>query len=91
MKELYCIQPRIFKGLKREQEQTMLGFLNLLLDTDERENIMTIVENIVRLTATEKEELKNVLQKTSLSRIISSVKLIENRYKVVSLLQSSGV
>ena len=88
VKELYCIQPRIFKGLKREQEQTLLGFLNLLLDTDERENIIAIIENVVRLTATEKQDLKNVLQKTSLSRITNAVKLIENRYKVVTLLQA---
>lgn len=88
VKELYCIQPRIFKGLKREQEQTLLGFLNLLLDTDERENIMTIVENVVRLSTTERQDLSNVLQKTSLSRITHSIKLIENRYKVISLLQS---
>lgn len=37
IKEIYCIQPKIFKGLKKEQQQTCVGFLNLLLDTDERE------------------------------------------------------
>ncbi len=68
------------KGLKREQWANHAWFSEPLAWIPMSGRILwTIVENIVRLTATEKEELKNVLQKTSLSRIISSVKLIENR------------
>ncbi|MGG5508106.1 MULTISPECIES: ATP-binding protein [unclassified Myroides] len=88
VKELYCVQPKIFKGLKSEQEVTFIGFLNLLLDTDERENIITIIENVTRLTSEEREELSKVLKKTGLSKITETIKLIDDRYKVVELLKT---
>lgn len=87
VKEIYCVQPKIFKGLKSEQEVTFIGFLNLLLDTDERENIITIIENITKLNKDEREELVKVLKKTGLSKITETIKLIEDRYRVVELLK----
>lgn len=87
VKELYCVQPKIFKGLKPEQEKTFLGFLNLLLDTDERENILEIIEEIVQLTSEERKELVNVLKKSSFSKILATIKLIENRFKITELLR----
>lgn len=88
VKELYCVQPKVFKGLKSEQEKTFLGFLNLLLDTDERENILQIIEGIVSLTPEERIELTNVLKRSSFSKILATIKLIENRAKIVSLLRT---
>lgn len=88
VKELYCIQPKVFKGLKREQEVTFLGFLNLLLDTDERENILQIIEGIVKLTAEERKELVNVLKRNNFSKVLATIKLIENRFTVVELIRA---
>ena len=87
VKELYCVQPKIFKGLKTVQEKTFLGFLNLLLDTDERENIIEIIDGIVKLTSEERKELLVVLSKSSFSKILATIKLIENRYKTIELLK----
>lgn len=87
VKELYCVQPKVFKGLKKEQEIAFLGFLNLLLDTDERENILTIIENIVNLSAQERNELVGVLKKSNFSKILATIKLVENRFKIVELLK----
>jgi len=88
VKELYCVQPKIFKGLKSEQEKTFIGFINLLLDTDERENILTIIDSVTKLTKEERIELVKVLKKTELSKITDTVKLIEDRYKVVEYLKT---
>ncbi|XLS27390.1 ATP-binding protein [Flavobacteriaceae bacterium M23B6Z8] len=87
VKEIYCVQPKVFKGLKAEQEKTFLGFLNLLLDTDERENIIEIIEGVVQLTKEERKDLTNVLKKSSFSKILTTIKLIENRFKIVELLK----
>ncbi len=88
VKELYCVQPKIFKGLKTEQEITFIGFLNLLLDSDERENIISIIEGVTRLTKNEREELVGVLKKSSFSKIIDTIKLIENRFRSVEILKT---
>lgn len=88
VKELYCVQPKVFKGLKKEQEVTFLGFLNLLLDTDERENILYIIEGVVNLTKEERKELTNVLKRSSFSKILATIKLVENRFTIVELLRT---
>lgn len=88
IKEIYCIQPKIFKGLKKEQSQTCVGFLNLLLDTDERENILSILGSIVALSTEERVQLAQTLRTTSLSRILRTIKMIKNRCEVVAQLRN---
>jgi hypothetical protein len=86
--ELYCVQPKIFQGLRKEQSKTIVGFLNLLLDTDEREKILEIIEGLIQLSEEEREELSKTLKKTSFSKIIKTVKLLENRFEVVQILKA---
>ncbi|WP_319505122.1 ATP-binding protein [Bacteroides graminisolvens] len=88
IKEIYCIQPKIFKGLKKEQSQTCVGFLNLLLDTDERENILSILGSIVDISTEERVQLAQTLRTTSLSRILRTIKMIRNRCDVVEQLRN---
>lgn len=88
VKELYCVEPKIFMSLKKEQEISLLGFLNLVLDSDQRESVLSIVERLVQLTPTERDELAMVLKRTSFAHIVETVKLIENRFRVVELLKA---
>lgn len=82
-KEMYCLAPRIFHNLKDVQEKSLLGLLNLLLNTDERENVLSIVESVVELTPTQREEFAVVLKRTKLGDIVDTIKFIEERYKVI--------
>lgn len=82
-KEMYCLAPRIFHNLKDVQEKSLLGLLNLLLNTDERENVLSIVESVVELTPTQREEFAVVLKRTKLGNIVDTIKFIEERYKVI--------
>ena len=84
---IYSVQPKIFLKLAKEQQKTMIGFLNLLLDSNERDNIIAIIDNVVNLTPEEREELSSVLRVTSLSRINSAIRLLKNRYLVVERLK----
>lgn len=85
--EIYCIQPKIFQRSNIEQKKSIIGFLNLLLDSDEREGIINIIDNISSLTPQERQDLNNILVKTDFSRIIRTIKMIENRYKVIEALK----
>ncbi len=87
VKEIYCVEPRIFKGLKKEPQKSILGFLNLLLSTDERENVVKIIEEITHLTPQERTDLAAVLQYTKLSNVIRTIKLITDRMRVIELLR----
>ena len=88
IRDIYCIQPKIFQGLNVEQGKTCVGFLNLLLDTDERENILNILEDIVRLSNEERLQLAQTLKRTSLNKILRTIKMIENRCAVVEMLRA---
>lgn len=87
VKELYCVNPKIFQNLNIPQSKTLVGFLNLLLDSEQRENILAILENIVELTDEERTELSKVLSKTKLSNITALVKLLEGRKNVIKVIQ----
>lgn len=87
VKELYCVNPKIFQNLNIPQSKTLVGFLNLLLDSEQRENILSILENIVELTDEERTELSKVLSKTKLSNITALVKLLEGRKNTISVIQ----
>jgi hypothetical protein len=78
---LYEAQPKIFVSLNIEQKKTFVRFLNLLLDSNEREHIFSILEEVVNLDSDEREQLANLFKTTKLDRVISTIKLIEDRYK----------
>ena len=51
---LYEVQPKIFSNLNIEQKKTFVRFLDLLLDSNEREHILTILEEVVSLEEEER-------------------------------------
>lgn len=88
IKEIYAVEPKIFIGLAKEQQKTFLGMLNLVLDTDERDNIMKIIDSVVNdLDPEERASLANVLKKTNFSKIVRTIKLIEQRYEKIEALK----
>lgn len=87
-KEIYKIEPRIFYKLRPVQEKSLLGFLNLLLNSEERENVLVIVEQIVELTPEQRQDFSDMLKKTKLENIIDTIKFVQDRYKVIELLRA---
>jgi hypothetical protein len=87
VKGLYCLEPKIFQGLNKEQQKTSIGLINLLLDTDERENIIEIIGQIINLSNEDRAELSLLLKKTTISKISRTINLIESRFKVIELLK----
>jgi hypothetical protein len=79
---LYEIQPKIFINLNVEQKKVFVRFLNLLLDSNEREKVFSVLNDITNLTSVELEDLAILLKSTTLSRIVSTLNLIQERYKV---------
>lgn len=86
-RELYCVEPRIFYKLNDTQERSLLGFLNLLLSSDERENVLHIVEQVVSLTPEQRKTFSEVLQRSKLQYIIDAISIIERRVAVVEELK----
>lgn len=86
-KELYCTEPKIFHKLNPLQEQSLLGFLNLLLSSDERESILSILASVTTLTTEQRSKLASILKRTKLEYIIDLISMVERRYEVVAELK----
>lgn len=87
IKGLYQIEPKIFSGLNIEQKKTLLALLDLVMDSDEKDRLFIILQEIVDLDVTDREELAELLKTSRLSRIIATIKLIQDRYKTIAELK----
>lgn len=85
---LYEVQPKIFVDLNVEQKKTFVRFINLILDSNERDRIFEILNDITSLSTEEMNDLASILKSTKLDRIIATIKLIEDRFKAVEHLKS---
>ncbi len=84
---LYEAQPKVFTNLNLEQKKTFVRFLDLLLDSNEREHIFNILEEVTNLEPEEREELSSLFKTTRLDRIVSTIKLVEDRYRSYYILK----
>lgn len=88
VKEIYCLSPKIFQGLKVPQSKTLIGFLNLLLDSEQRENIITILESLIDISDEERIELASILKDTKISHITALISELKSRFNTVSILKT---
>lgn len=86
-REIYSLEPRIFYKLKEIQEKSLLAFLNLLLSSEERESVLTVIDEIVQLTTDQRKKFSDILKKTHLENIIDTIAFIENRYRIIETLK----
>lgn len=87
-KSIYKLQPKIFIKTGELQKRSFLGFLKLLIDSNEREHILKIIESIVEMTPEERTDLVKLLQVTSLSKMVSTMNEIIRRIKNIDILNS---
>lgn len=87
-KQLYSLEPRIFYKLTTVQEKSLLAFLNLILSSDERKNVLTVIEQVVQLTSAQRKQLADILEKTHLENIIDTISFVEKRYQVIEILKT---
>lgn len=88
VEEVYCIQPAIFHRSKKEHKKAIIGCLNLILRTDERENIVTILDSIQQLTPEEREQLASTLRKYEPQSVVRLLNTIESRYTIIDKLKT---
>ncbi len=87
-KEIYCTEPKIFYKLSDVQEKSLLAFLNLLLSSEERENLLSIIEQVVTLSTEQRSKFADLLKKTKLENILDTICFVENRYKIIEILKT---
>ena len=77
-----------FVFCKIQNLSVLTSFLNLLLDTDERDRILEIIDGIVSLTEEERVQFAKTLRSTSMSNINRVVTMMRNRLEVIECLKT---
>lgn len=85
---IYSVQPKIFENIREKPAKTLVGCLKLLLQTDKREDLISIIDSVVKMSDDERHKLAGILKVTELSHIISTIGLLEDRLKTVSALRA---
>ena len=88
VKAIYSVQPKVFDNIKKEQAKALVGCLDLLLQTDKREDLLTIVDGVVKMTDEERHRLAELLKVTELSHITNTIAMLESRLKIVSAIKA---
>ncbi len=87
IKELYEVEPRIFNGLNKPQKLTLVRLFNLIIDSSERDHLLDVLAEVVSLTSEDRANFVNILKSSRLSNVITTIKLIQDRYTAIDELK----
>lgn len=83
VKGIYQYEPKVFAGLNLEQKKIITHLLDLIIDADEKDRLLEIIGDIIKLTPQERAEFAHILQATKMSSIIKTIRLIEDRMRAI--------
>ena len=87
IKELYALQPKLFKSLRKEQQKLFVGMLSILMASEERTQMVEVIAEVTELEESDRHALRGILEKDDLFSASQNLKLIENRNAVITMLQ----
>ena len=62
--------------------------MNLLLESEERENLLTVIDELVKLSPDQRVQFAGILKKTKLEYIIDTINFVEKRYEIIEILKT---
>jgi len=88
VKNLYEVEPAVFMKLNKEQKGVFIRLLNMIMDSEERDNLLKIVGEVIDLDSKDREEFTKILETTRLKQVISTINLVLDRIKTLENLKS---
>ncbi|WP_429120074.1 ATP-binding protein [Aeromonas veronii] len=82
--QLYLVEPKIFTALNLQQKKTLVGFLSLIIDSGNLDDLFSILDGVIELDSTQRECFARQLRTTKMSSIVNTIELISDRFKSVS-------
>lgn len=88
IKTIYVITPSLFVGKNDKERKFLCTTFAGLLSTEDDEIIKVVLEQLQELTDDEKNELLDILHRTTLSNVVKTIKEIDQRIEVINSLKS---
>lgn len=83
IKTVYTISPSLFTNRSNSEKKFICATFAGLLTTQENTLITVVLEQLQELSEEEKQDLLDILNRTKISNVISTIKEIEHRLEVV--------
>lgn len=87
IKTIYTISPSLFTNRSSSEKRFICATFAGLLSSYDNTLIKVVLEQLQDLTEEEKQDLLDILQRTQLSNVISTVKEIDHRLEVIEKLK----
>ena len=87
LKEIYQAEPKLFGNLNLEQKKIFVHFLNLIMDSGERDRLFEVLGEVISLDPSDLDQLAKSLKVAKLSNMIKTIKLIEDRFATIEELK----
>ena len=87
IKTIYTISPSLFTNRSNSEKRFICATFAGLLTTQENTLIKVVLEQLQELSAEEKQDLLDILNRTKISSVISTIKEIDHRLDVVENLK----
>jgi hypothetical protein len=87
VEEIYVAAPQLFKNGNDEQRKVLLRFFSSLLVSEERDDLLKILDQVFKLSSEDKKTLSGLLERTTLSKITHTIKEIDDRLNVLTVLE----
>lgn len=87
IKTVYTITPSLFTGKSASDKKFICSTFAGLLSTQDSNIIKVILEQMQELTEDEKKDLLDILNRTSLSNVIKTIKEVDHRLEVIDKLK----
>lgn len=87
IKKIYVISPSLLTGRSNQEVSFICATFAGLLSVPDSTLIKTLLEQIQELTEDEKSDLEDILQRTSLSNVVKTIKEIDYRLDVINDLE----
>jgi hypothetical protein len=84
VKQIYQVEPKIFKSLTMDQSKIFIRFLDVILVSGQTEEIFKILKEVISLDAADLKQFAKTLISTRLTNVIKTIQLIEDRYKAIN-------
>ncbi len=83
VKQTLVIAPELYVRSSDDQRRVVLSLLASLMSTSESSLIVTILNQVYDLSSEERETLRDILGRTTLKNILSTIKEIEQRLQTI--------
>lgn len=84
IKSIYASEPKIFTGLNLPQQKILVRLLDMSLQSGEIDSLYKILEGVLDMNGSERDELANLLEFTEMSYITKTITLIKDRMQAIS-------